>query len=154
MRHRSRSPRMFALVVILLLACGASLAATACGSEGDEEQGAPPRALSLTMSDLAFEPETITVREGERVEVQLTNTGSMEHDFTIDDLPLEGLRSSGGTQAAGHAHHEADAALHIALAARDVGSLEFAATESGAYEYYCSVAGHREAGMSGVFVVE
>ncbi|MBI4340557.1 MAG: cupredoxin domain-containing protein [Chloroflexi bacterium] len=74
----------------------------------------------------------ITVREGELVRVNLANGEPMMHDFVID-----GMAHSSHLEKAG------DATMVV-----------FLAGEAGEYTYYCSVPGHRQAGMEGVLVVE
>lgn len=43
--------------------------------------------------------------------------------------------------------------LHIAAAAGESVDLKFTATEAGSYTFYCTVPGHREAGMEGKLTV-
>jgi uncharacterized cupredoxin-like copper-binding protein len=135
---------------------GASaLFSVSCASEGEPEAETPARSIAVTMSDLAFEPSEMMLARGERVELRLSNQGSMEHDFTVDQMPMSGMRMSGGMGSGEHAGHGGGgAALHMALAAGSAGTLDFEATEAGRYEYYCTVEGHRAAGMAGMFVVE
>ena len=109
----------------------------------------------MTLSDLAFEPAEITTARGERIELRLANRGSMEHDLTIDEMPVNDARMSGGLGGGEHAGHGGGAAdLHLALAAEGTGTLTFEPSEAGGFEYYCTVEGHREAGMRGTLVVE
>ena len=44
--------------------------------------------------------------------------------------------------------------LHVAAEGDEHGELVFEATEAGEYEFYCSVPGHREAGMVGMIIIE
>ncbi|MBI5715993.1 MAG: cupredoxin domain-containing protein, partial [Chloroflexi bacterium] len=44
--------------------------------------------------------------------------------------------------------------LHIAVAMGKSGTLEFTPTKAGTYEFFCTVAGHKEAGMKGTLVVK
>ncbi len=75
----------------------------------------------------------IRVKVGETVKITIENLESLEHDFLIDEL---------------HVHSE-----HL----RQIGEIStiiFTAHTPGTYTYYCSVPGHREAGMEGTIIVE
>jgi plastocyanin len=61
----------------------------ACGG-GDEEGGADgvgdggTADVTLTVKDFAFDPATLDVSAGEQT-ITVTNTGAVEHSFTLDD---------------------------------------------------------------------
>ena len=76
----------------------------------------------------------IHVKQGDLVKLTLTNGEFMQHDFVIDEL---GVHSP-----------------HIMPGPGNTVTLAFLATEPGEYPYYCSIPGHREAGMEGILVVE
>lgn len=50
-----------------------------------------------------------------------------------------------------HTHHEA--VLHVHTGSGEQASVTFTPTEPGTYEFYCTVPGHREAGMIGQLTV-
>lgn len=77
-----------------------------------------------------FEPADITVRAGEDIAIVLSSEDSL-HDFTIDELDAHVAAEPGATS---------------------IGGLR--AEGPGRFTFYCSVAGHREAGMEGTLVVE
>ena len=137
-----------------LLALAALLLAAGCGN-GDEPVGTASRSIEVTMSDLAFEPPELRMARGERVELRLANRGAMEHDLTVDQMPVNDMRMTGGMGGGEHAGHGGGGAtLHMALAADGAGTLAFEPTEAGQFEYYCTVEGHRAAGMVGALLVE
>jgi len=146
--HRPRAVLAFvaAATLVFALSCG--------GGDGSAEP--PDRSIEVTMSDLAFEPREITMERGERIELRLANRGTMEHDFTVDQMPLtSAIRMAGGMPGREHAGHRGGgAALHMALSVDDAGSFTFEPTDAGRFDYYCTVEGHREAGMFGTLVVE
>jgi uncharacterized cupredoxin-like copper-binding protein len=44
--------------------------------------------------------------------------------------------------------------MHTAIEAGQESTLEFKATQAGTYTFYCTVAGHKEAGMMGKLIVK
>lgn len=150
-----RRPLLFSLPVLL-----AAVLLAACG--GDDDTGTTPmngmddeqmadqmddhmgdddhdeasevapgaREIEVTASSFAFDPDTIEVEAGEDVAIVLTSTDIL-HDFVIDDLDAH-VSTGGGETATGGLR----------------------ADEPGTYTFYCSVPGHREAGMEGTLVVE
>ncbi|MFQ5998567.1 MAG: cupredoxin domain-containing protein [Candidatus Bathyarchaeia archaeon] len=75
---------------------------------------------------------TIEVRAGDVIKLTIVNDDAVEHDIVIDAL---GVHSS-------HISGEGESTTVI-----------FMAENPGVYEYYCSVPGHREAGMHGEIIV-
>lgn len=96
---------------------------SACSSP----KGAPVR---VEFKDFAFSPNVIVVPARTRLVLQLTNSGTVEHDIN-------------GREVALHGHVAAGKRLE-----QEVGGLE-----PGRYEIWCSVSGHRELGMVGTLEV-
>jgi plastocyanin len=88
------------------------------------------RRIELSGSSYEFDPPKITVRAGEVMAIVLTTT-DIEHDFTVDDLDA-----------------------HVSAEAGETAEGGLRADDPGTYTYYCSVEGHREAGMEGTLTVE
>jgi len=81
--------------------------------------------------DIAFEPKELTIKANTDVTVTIENHGQLQHDFYIDDLGIQSdLLDAGGSTT-------------VTINA-----------EPGTYEYYCSVTGHKQAGMVGTLTVE
>lgn len=130
------------------------------GEESDAEafaylEAAPKdRLFLMEMSDFAFTPDVVEVNVGEVVEIAIQNPEALEHDFTIDkidaDLHISYLAGTGE-----HAHAEAHptADLHFVLNEVGSGIVHIKVNEPGEYVFYCSVPGHREAGMEGMLIV-
>lgn len=97
-------------------------------------EGASPVAadgISINTVDIAFEPKELTIPANTDVTVTVTNTGALQHDFTIDELGVASDLLDGGMSTT----------VTINAAA-------------GSYEFYCSVPGHKEAGMVGTLIVQ
>lgn len=107
---------------------------TEAGAPEDPPMASPvsdASGVSVTLINGEIQPTELTIAADTDVTISVTNDGTFEHDFTIEDTDLTiSLIDVGGT-----------ADLVVSLAA-------------GTYTYYCSVPGHREAGMQGTLTVE
>ena len=126
--------RLLPLIVAaaVLAACGGGDSATEddAGSHRDASPvPADARHVEVAARSFAFDPDEITGKAGEDIAILLKSQDSL-HDFTIDDF-----------------------GAHVPAEAGKTGFGGFRAGEPGRYPFYCSVAGHREAGMDGVLVV-
>lgn len=88
------------------------------------------REIEVTATDFAFDPAEITAEAGEDLAIALTSD-DLTHDFTIDELDAHVVADRGETAEGG-----------------------VTVDEAGTYTYYCSVPGHRQAGMEGTLTVE
>jgi uncharacterized cupredoxin-like copper-binding protein len=136
--------------VILLMAV--TLAVVACG--GGAETATGPQEVTLVASDIAFDQERIEVVAGQPVALNLRNEGVLEHDFSIMDIPAD-MPADDHAEDEGHdmGYMEEQPELHTAAMPGASSSFTFTPTAPGEYTYFCSVPGHREAGMGGTLVV-
>jgi plastocyanin len=105
-----------------------STATTAAGSSG----GGESTELDFTAADIKYEETDVSAPAGE-LHVTLTNDGSIEHAWEIED-------------------HEDDLRLHVTKKGdTDDGTITL---EPGTYTYYCNIPGHRDAGMEGTLTVK
>ncbi len=102
----------------------------ACGG-GGAPPAPPARAVTVQATEFAFTPASLEASAGETVKVTLENKGTVEHDFVIDELRVK-AHAAVGTSA--------DATLSD--------------LKPGTYTFYCTIAGHRQAGMEGTLVVK
>jgi len=113
--------------------------------------GPAGQSLNLEMTDLKFSTRALSVRSGELVEIALVNRGGIEHDFAIATLPGEkALRVEGKDTAVARGKNE----IHAHLRSGQNGVVRLRASSPGAYEFFCTVPGHKEAGMKGTFTVQ
>ncbi|MGZ4143400.1 MAG: multicopper oxidase domain-containing protein [Actinomycetota bacterium] len=105
------------------------------GSGTQPQQSAAPAPTSsevvtgaeIMAMDLKFTPTDLTVKAGEKI--VFDNMDPLEHNITIDALKLK-----------------------VTAAANQVTS--FSIAKSGTYTFYCSIPGHRAAGMEGTITVK
>jgi len=124
------------VLMLILSACGASNGAST--------------SVSLTMTDFAFLPNTLTVPAGEEITLNLTNSGAVAHDLMIMKLGAD-------IGADGHVGPEERANVYWEQELLDAGKtvkVTFTApSDPGEYQIVCGVAGHLEAGMQGRLMV-
>ncbi len=129
---------------MILVGCGGGGAST----PADEPLGDPATRVDLGMRDVAYVPETVEARAGEIVEIALSNIGSLPHDFTIDAIEAD----LAVTEPAGRVGRSGSD-VHVALDGRRSTVAQLRVTTPGTYTFYCTVSGHRAAGMEGTLVV-
>jgi plastocyanin len=121
------------LGTLIGLSLGALLVASmAAGTSAD---GVSAEALAklpaLTTLPNAFDRTELRAKVGETVALRLENQDTQSHSFDIDEFTVHALLPAGATS--------------LAL---------FTPSTPGSYTFYCSIPGHREAGMVGRLVVE
>lgn len=86
-------------------------------------------AAQLEAFDIGWNPNTLQIGTGPQ-KIEIKNTGASRHDFSITELNI-----------------------HVELPPGETTTVDIDAP-AGEYEFYCSVPGHKEAGMVGKLVVE
>jgi len=99
------------------------------------------RIIAIELGGYRFYPDTIAVREGERVQLELTNTDEVTpHNFTLKDKGR-------------------DVHISVDVDAEEKETVEFVAPAAGTYKFYCDkkmilMKSHRDKGMQGTLLVE
>ena len=88
-------------------------------------------AVTVEAHDLSFRPRQLEAPAGQPVTLAIHNLGRVVHNLTIDELQVQLIASPGETK-----------------------SEVFASLKPGTYTFYCSVSGHRQAGMEGTLTVK
>lgn len=110
---------------------GASPAASPAAGGAPAGGGEAPKQASVSTVDLAFEPKELTIAANTDVPIAVTNKGVLQHDFHVDALNITSKLLNGG---------ESDTVTVNAA--------------PGTYEFWCTVPGHKEAGMTGTLTVK
>lgn len=100
---------------------------------GDSGAAAPAEGgIAIEALDsMAFSQTELTVKPGDTI--TMTNAGFLQHDFTVDELGINEVTQANGDTVTITIPEDA---------------------APGEYEFYCSVPGHREAGMTGTLIIE
>jgi uncharacterized cupredoxin-like copper-binding protein len=139
--QRLAAAAVLATVGLGLGACGGGSdddKGSADGKETDNPVVSAPSAvggggskIEVTGKEFSYTPAKLTLKAGQPSTIALKNTGSIEHDLTLDEAGFKLSVTSGQT---------ADKELKV--------------DKPGTYEFHCSVAGHKDAGMKGELTVE
>ncbi|MBV8715938.1 MAG: multicopper oxidase domain-containing protein, partial [Chloroflexi bacterium] len=86
--------------------------------------------VTVTASEFKFGPSNVQVPVGQKITFTLHNTGTIDHDLTIQGTPFSIAAKPGQTTTG-----------------------EFTFDKPGTFDFYCSIAGHKEAGMKGSLTV-
>ena len=137
----------------ILLSLIFAISIAACGSATKEPV---VQHIVVEAKEFTFTPADLTVKVGEPVEIEFKNFGSIEHDFSIEGLPVSGEVTAHGDQHAGATTHDHDAqtpTVYVIAKAGNMGHLIFTPSQAGEYVITCTVAGHKESGMVGKLIV-
>jgi uncharacterized cupredoxin-like copper-binding protein len=130
------------LGLILSVGLISLLALAACGGDddgngngnGDNGGNGGSDTVEMEMGEMYFDPDEVSADAGSSLTINFDNVGNQLHDFTIDDLNGE--------------------RVHVEVASGETGSVTLSIPDdAGEIEFYCSVPGHRAAGMEGVLTV-
>jgi plastocyanin len=119
-----------ALVSALTVACAPPPPPASAKPAAAATQAVEVKALDT----LKFDPATITVKKGTPVHLTLVNNGALEHDWVVDNL--DGKK------------------IQVHTTPKSNATADFTPEAAGTKEYYCSIPGHREAGMKGTLTIQ
>jgi uncharacterized cupredoxin-like copper-binding protein len=129
--HAKLGLLVIVLVSSLVVACSSQ---TSAASSASKPANSPQAVEVKALDTLRFDPATVTVKSGTPVRLTIVNNGALEHDWVVDNL--DGKK------------------LSVNAKPKTSPSTEFTPTKAGSYAVYCSIPGHREAGMTGTLIVQ
>jgi len=89
------------------------------------------RIIEMTAKPFSFLPNAITVNSGDLLELRITTSGGLAHNFSIDEFGINEPLPNDQTT-----------------------TIRFTPMKPGVYTFYCAVPGHREKGMTGTLTVK
>jgi len=89
------------------------------------------KTINVEAGSFYYNPKEIRVKKGEKVKIILTGRDMM-HNFNINEFDVHSPMVNSG----------------------ETTSIEFTASQTGSFEYYCSVGSHRQRGQVGTLIVE
>jgi plastocyanin len=120
-----------AVVAGVVGAAATSVLAGSASAGGGRVTAAPTMTGLITAQNTTFLEASLSVKNGEVLGVFVINKDATGHAFDIDSL-----------------------GIHVQLAPNSTTAIAVTPTGPGALEFYCSIPGHREAGMVGTIAVE
>ena len=132
------------------------LVVAACGDDdgGTSSEASGERTIEIEMVDIAYEPGSVEVEQGETVRFVFTNSGEIAHDAFLGDEAAQDEHEMEMREAeegdAGHGHDTGgDMADEEAVTVEpgETGELLHTFAESGEVLIGCHQPGHYEAGM-------
>jgi uncharacterized cupredoxin-like copper-binding protein len=111
------------------------------------------KTVTLTASEFRFAPASVTLKVGQRVALQVTNRGGMDHEF-LSSL-LKAARDVEIKVEGGKA--EVKEVEEVEVEPRHTVTVEFTPTRPGTYAFWCAETFqgklHRDLGMRGTITV-
>jgi len=117
---------------ILALVTVGVLASAGCGEDRNDAIGATAVTLAtmhLELDDFTLTPNVIDVAAG--TDIPLSNAGANQHDLVVEGTDVTSQLLEPGA----------------------AGTLDASTLAPGTYVIYCSITGHREAGMEGTLTI-
>ena len=141
-------PLIFGAILTLLVAI-AVLSSVSSKRTSDD------RAVQVfvTGREFAFEPSEVRLKVGEPVALTFSNEGTIEHDMVIPEFRFQAHQLGGVfrtlIESFGHVHTEP----HGRVVPGEVYKGQIIPNMAATFTFFCSVPGHRDAGMVGKVIV-
>ena len=134
---KSQRAVLFVLVSIVVIAMLAACSGgTVGGTKAPASGSSGGKTFNVTATEFQFTPNKFDAKVGQNLTFKVTNKGTVEHNFVI--------LSPDGSQEL----------TKISTQPGETKTLEFTPTEAVTYRIDCNIAGHKEAGMTGVLAVK
>ncbi|WP_282155978.1 plastocyanin/azurin family copper-binding protein [Cytobacillus gottheilii] len=105
--------------------------------------------LNVHPSDFSYSPSEIIVEKNQATSITLNNHDQIDHDIEIKNISFQESSNSQHTE-----HTTGGADFHLHASANSSADITFTPTKTGIYEFYCTIPGHKESGMTGKLIVK
>ncbi len=129
--RNGRSGFVAAAVVAALVGASATSVLAGSSADGGRVTSAPTMTGMITAENTTFVGSDLSVKNGDVIGLFVINKDNAGHSFDIDSL-----------------------GIHIQLAPNSTTAVTVTPNGPGSLEFYCSIPGHRDAGMVGTITVE
>ncbi|NBI28666.1 cupredoxin domain-containing protein [Chengkuizengella marina] len=136
-----------------------------------EKEKSEDLTIDVSAFEMGYDPDKINLEVGKEYELILTNEGQIFHDLTENDLEVQvtymsempehsfldtifGFQKVYAEGDHGDKKNDGMKNIHMNVNAGQTVSIKFIPKEAGEFEFYCTVPGHKEAGMVGKFIVK
>lgn len=116
-------------------------------TEKDVHQVKETQKIVIETSEMNYSPNKIVVEKNNPMTLQLINSDQIEHDIEIINLSFSTITEDT------HHHKRMENMFHLHVGPQKTSDTTFVINESGTYEFYCTIPGHKESGMIGQLVV-
>ncbi|MFA8439812.1 plastocyanin/azurin family copper-binding protein [Pueribacillus sp. YX66] len=114
-------------------------------SQAEQLKNIGSREILISTIEYSYQPSSFNIDFEETVTIKLLNNGEVEHDLEIVGLKAELLNSEKV-----HKHHDMqESVVHIHAKPGEEVELTFKSLQKGRFSFYCTIPGHKEAGMIG-----
>jgi len=117
---------LFILGILFLVGC-----APVTQKPTVEEGFVPDRTIEIDAFSFGYNPNSISLKEGEKIRLIITNIGNIRHTFTSPELDID-----------------------VSIRGKSTETVDFVSPMTGDVVFFCTVIGHRPLGMEGNFNIE
>ena len=142
-------------VTLVAAVAAIGLLAAACGDDDTNASGGAgdARTVEVEMVDIAFEPDSLQVADGETVRFVFTNNGEVPHDAFVGDTAAQNeheqqMRDADEDDGSGMDHEGDDSSdAAVTVEPGETAELTYTFDEAGEIEIGCHQPDHYDAGM-------
>src|SRR5699024_4764782 len=153
-------PLSFSLFIVIFMIAGHSLAkenkelanpelqqSVHSSTTSPEGLNNSSQVIVVETNGMRYSKNEIMIEKDNPVTLTLTNLDNVEHDIEIRTTSFNMIQKSE------HNHRGNKNLLHLHAMPAKMNTITFTLTESGVYEFYCTIPGHKESGMIGRIIV-
>lgn len=127
---------------------GSNLSNMHGGHSTDLNEMRQEQIVVINANEFSYSPTNLEIPKGKEVTIILKNKGEIEHDIQIDNTNVEII----DMEPRDHNHSD-NSGLHIHALPKEETKVTLKILDAGEFQYYCTLPGHKDAGMTGTLEV-